>query len=372
MKKSTKIILSISISFVVVIGIIIGAHIIDFSTFDCDCALEYVLYTIGYGELNDCCLYTQLFMAILGIILVSLISSYITVFFIEQKSKLKVGKKFNICTDKISKAVVILKTKLWNLYDIEIKLIYSYNGHFYEESQRIPYLGKHSQKEVTFDIVQGSVLYWYFLSCLNNKDNIGDIILKIDFVNSKNNQSYSYVNKYDIKDFITNEKSSIDAIIKDACDLSFDFEHIAICEKKYIEIDTTEQKNEKESRVTATVNLKDENPDSFGMIFFRKPFLGDWRYLVNENYTLVFDVKNEGNLDLKIQIKNSRGITIKEESLNADFAGIKLRDESEAKFSDINEMCFVAFKKQQNHQDAQFTISNCRFEKDNKESEQMS
>ncbi len=114
--------------------------------------LEYVLYMMGYGDTtaNDI---TQFFLAILGMLLVGVISSFITVNFIEQKSKIKTDKQFTLEIGENNRAYISVRTKRWELYDIDVKLIYSLDGVTYEESGgRFPYWKGKSRTVLEFDL----------------------------------------------------------------------------------------------------------------------------------------------------------------------------------------------------------------------------
>ncbi len=374
-KKTLKICGTV-ILLMALLGALIALWFLDHSIVDN--GLEFLIYMIGYGDTSANIL-IRLILAVLGILLVGVFSSYITLIFIEQKSKLTISKRFYFQFGDQPTAHFTIKTKRWELYDVEVKLIYRFRGHTYKSSHpddiyldciSLPYLPKNHKQDIILNIQRGSILYSYLQSQLE-QEKIDDLIVKIDFINGKNNQSYSAIQKYDIdRNIVVNEelrrpnKTELDRL----CGRSLDLNQLKPCNEHFFqwEVMPSPLCETFPDGIGCHVNLTNAMPNDFGMLYFQQPLGGNWEYFYNENYYLTFQILLTSDMDLKLEIKNSQGVFYQRAFYKTDepaYVKIPLRTMASYDVRDVKEMCFTAFHSDQRENTGDFYIRDCKMEK---------
>ncbi len=355
--------------FAFILGACTALWFFDHGLFDR--SLGFLLYMIGYGEAEGSVL-TRFILAVAGIFLVGIFSSYITVTLLEQKSKLRIDNRLHLTLSETPKAWLPLKTRRWEIFDVQIKLIYWHKNTAYEETvAHLPYWNKKSPLDIDLNLQQGSVLYWY-LQAIQEGYTDEQLILKLDFINAKNNQSYCTLRRYFASQLLTNgeKRPPSHAELAALCQQVFELDQLALCNEEYIHYAPVAAPlpfcPAFSDGIRAHFNLQNANANDFSMLLFREPFGGNWSYFQQEDYRLCFSIYTEKALNLKLEIK-SAGRILQTLPL-AETPGLhrfelSLQDFAREELQQLRELCFTIFCTEGTALSGEFYILDCAMRK---------
>ena len=164
--------------------------------------IDYVMYLIGYGEIDICNHYSKTAFSAIGLFCVTLLSSVFTVNLFELRNKAKISPALKIRKTLSGQLIpyVEIKTAGRNVFDIKATLITKIDDCVSEEEKYIPFFSKKSLNTVKFSIGQGSVLYKYLRSALKGVSDNLTLILKLSYTDIENAQEYAVCKRFCYED----------------------------------------------------------------------------------------------------------------------------------------------------------------------------
>jgi len=142
--------------------------------------MDYLLYLLGYGELDIPDLFGKSFFSIIGLLSLTLLSSVFTVSLFDWRSKLILSDRI-VVWDKnptTHLASALLRCKQRDIYNIRINLIVHCEKDTYSEEYYIPLIPKNTSHFVDFEIAPGTALYKYLrLYLRTNNTTVEQILL---------------------------------------------------------------------------------------------------------------------------------------------------------------------------------------------------
>lgn len=291
---------------------------------------HFLLYLIGYGEIETGNESIKLIVTFLGLFVLTLLSSVLTISLFDWNNKISLSQIIILFDPNHRKRGVIdLGTRSRDLYDVKITLQLTSNSISYEDQQTISYIPKKTRMPLYFDAELGSVLYRYIYdSVALSKDN-AVLVCLISYVDSKNGQTFTECKKYhcnndpktnntlfynsnnkwqygDIlkalpKKTISNNIIMADKILSEF-NLNYSFDFSAA-----IPLRATIDRTDDAGSICGIINFSNElrNPENFQMIVFRNPLCGDWRIFHDYSCELSFDAFVEGGITLLFEAKKT-------------------------------------------------------------------
>ncbi len=372
--------------------------------------IDYVLYLLGYGEVDIENHYSKTFFSVLSLFVLTLLSSVFTVNLFELRGKVKVSSKM-LVWDKENIhhfASVVIRSGGKDVYNLKITLILSEGDMVKAEEKYIPFIPKRTSKVVDFKIAPGTVCYDYLRRIVKGSVSSPILLATVIYTDIDNGQEYTICKKYNYaKGIVFDDNSSL------ACDyerVSYrlfnknvsNSNEINTKTRAYIDnnsflidlkqaspinaadIDlsygySSDNPNvvvfTSERAFTANVHMNNKDnyvPDDFTMICVSRPLNGNWSAYYEMGCRLTFDCLVEGNISLTLELKyfdNETGEEKKYEQVFLNQNGFEsysldLKKFNQDDLKNIKELCFTVFYKNvsSNNPTGSFTITNCMLE----------
>lgn len=376
--------------------------------------IDYVLYLLGYGEVNIENHYSKTFFSVLGLFVLTLLSSVFTVNLFDLRGKVKVSSKM-LVWDKQSVnhfASIFIKSGGKDVYNLKITLILSDGNMVKTEEKYIPFIPKRTSRRVDFKISPGTVCYDYLRNIIKGSVSAPVLLATIIYTDIDSGQEYTICKKYNYA-----KGNSKGIVFDDNSTLACDYEKISYklfnkigsenneinpITRSYIDnniflinlkeakpinafdIDlfygySTDNPNAvvftSERAFTANVhmNSKDKySPKDFTMICVSSPLNGNWSAYYEMGCQLTFDYLVEGEISLAFELKyfdNETGVEKKYEQVFINQNGFEsysldLKKFKQDDLKNIKELCFTVFYENvsSNNPTGSFTITNCMLE----------
>ncbi len=212
-------------------------------------------------------------------------------------------------------------------------------------------------------------MYWYLQALYEHKD-AGDVILKIDFVNGDNNQSYTAIKKFSIdKDFITNKENRAPKMqeLEMVCGYSLQLSELIRINDKYINTRAVTAPHELcadfNCGICAEVDLPVKATGDIVMLLFREPFGGNLLFFKKNGYELSAKVYVPDGINLKLEIKNDRGICFVDMNIRQaevlQEIKVPLDGIDDGDLQNVKELCFTTFKSDDGDVRGEYYIFDC-------------
>lgn len=376
--------------------------------------IDYVLYLLGYGEVEIDNHYSKTFFSVLSLFVLTLLSSVFTVNLFELRGKVKVGSKM-LVWDKQNVhhfASIILKSGGKDVYNVKITLILSDGNKVKTEEKYIPFIPKRMPRIVDFKIAPGTVCYDYLRTIIKGSFNLPILLATVTYTDIDNGQEYTICKKYNYskdknKGIVFDEKSSLacsyekisyslfnkiavnNSVIDTKTRAYIDNNSFLINLKQATPINASDIDisygyssgnpngvvftSERAFKANVHMNNKDNYiPEDFTMICVSRPLNGNWSAYYEMGCRLTFDCLVEGDISLTLELKyfdNETGEEKKYEQVFLNQNGFEsysldLKKLKQDDLKNIKELCFTVFYKDvsSNNPTGSFTITNCMLE----------
>ena len=339
--------------------------------------IDFVLYLIGYGDLDIYDHYSQTVFSVISLFTLTLMSSVFTVSLFEIRSKARLLPNINITeTNGIYTAEANLKTSGKDIYDVTATMIVKTDDDLLSEEIYIPFVARKSTQKIPLSFEVGSPLYKYMRAVLENKDSETPIIITLSYTDIESGQEYKSCGKFiyggekenftyshkelapDVKDYLVNKVITLNLVTAESINsedikLTFTKGGLGRFDMNAAVSMTTHQSYDPGSFVMACIN---DLPDT------------DWRKYADIGYALTFDYYVKGNMTVTMELKYGEGNTkvfrdklrpsAKDQHYCLDLKSEKLNYES---LANVRELCFTVFYKDTDptSHKGNFTIKNC-------------
>ena len=339
--------------------------------------IDFVLYLIGYGDLDIYDHYSQTVFSVISLFTLTLMSSVFTVNLFEIRSKARLLPNINITeTNGIYTAEANLKTSGKDIYDVTATMIVKTDDDLLSEEIYIPFVARKSTQKIPLSFEVGSPLYKYMRAVLENKARETPIIITLSYTDIDSGQEYKSCGKFiyggekenftyshkelapDVKDYLVNKVIDLSLVTAEPINsedikLTFTKGGLGRFDMNAAVSMTTHQSYEPGSFVMACIN---DLPDT------------DWRKYADIGYALTFDYYVKGNMTVTMELKYGEGNTkvfrdklrpsAKDQHYCLDLKSEKLNHES---LANVRELCFTVFYKDTDptSHKGNFTIKNC-------------
>ena len=339
--------------------------------------IDFVLYLIGYGDLEIYDHYSQTVFSVISLFTLTLMSSVFTVNLFEIRSKARLLPNINISeTNGVYTAEANFKTSGKDIYDVTATMIVKIDDEVMSEEIYIPFVSRKSVQKIPLSFIVGSPLYKYMRSTLEKGNNETPIIITLSYTDIESGQEYKSCEKFiygrekscfayshkeqpqDIVDYLLHKIINIslekaEPINSEDIKLSFKEGEFGRYDMNASVDMTTHTTYEPKSFVMACLN---DLPDT------------DWRKYAVLNYVLSFDYFVKGNMEVTMELKYGEGnVRVYRDTLRPsdepkcfclDLNSEKLNYEA---LLNIREICFTVFYEDTDpdtHK-GQFLIKNC-------------
>ena len=339
--------------------------------------IDFVLYLIGYGDLDIYDHYSQTVFSVISLFTLTLMSSVFTVSLFEIRSKARLLPNINITeTNGIYTAEANLKTSGKDIYDVTATMIVKTDNDLLSEEIYIPFVARKSTQKIPLSFEVGSPLYKYMRAVLENKASETPIIITLSYTDIDSGQEYKSCGKFiyggekenftyshkelapDVKDYLVNKVINLNLVTAESINsedikLTFTKGGLGRFDMNAAVSMTTHQSYEPGCFVMACIN---DLPDT------------DWRKYADIGYALTFDYYVKGNMTVTMELKYGEGNTkvfrdklrpsAKDQHYCLDLKSEKLNYES---LANVRELCFTVFYKDTDptSHKGNFTIKNC-------------
>lgn len=339
--------------------------------------IDFVLYLIGYGDLDIYDHYSQTVFSVISLFTLTLMSSVFTVSLFEIRSKARLLPNINITeTNGIYTAEANLKTSGKDIYDVTATMIVKTDDDLLSEEIYIPFVARKSTQKIPLSFEVGSPLYKYMRAVLENKDSETPIIITLSYTDIESGQEYKSCGKF----IYGGEKENFTYSHKE---LAPDVKDYLVNKVVDLSLVTAEPINSEDIKLTftkgglgrfdmnAAVNMtthQSYDPGSFVMACINDLPDTDWRKYADIGYALTFDYYVKGNMTVTMELKYGEGNTkvfrdklrpsAKDQHYCLDLKSEKLNYES---LANVRELCFTVFYKDTDptSHKGNFTIKNC-------------
>lgn len=328
MRKNKQVldILLIILCFVgVVVGLSIVVYLMSNLVFNnSNTITSYVLYFLGYGEIDNISDFVKIIISIFGISLIAIFSSVLTVKLLSFKKKIMVSKKALIINDGRDVLYVGINNIDHSVYDLEVSVEYINLNEKHIQKEKVPYLSKNAKYILKLDAGVGSPVNRYLYDYLYNPGKIGNFYFLITYVDGVSGETERvcqeylykegnsdfvfclnqdlYIDKYE--DFCSlvnrNDLQSIEDYVKD--NYLFDLSKAKFINERFLDIDNVIKDRDK---LSGTLDFLDEENDFF-MFVLDNPY-PDWKLFSDNNLFLEFDLDINENLKFSLEVKDSTG-----------------------------------------------------------------
>ena len=177
-------------------------YVIDVYKFACagngladypDSFFSFLMFIIGYGDVATTSYKWKAIMSVIGLLSVSLLSSIFTVSLFEFRSKMSIKSKMLIGDkDKNNHfALIHIRSKWTDIYNLKLTLLVSCGNEVISEEKYIPFIPKHTDKTIYYNIAPGTVVYKYLRSFFKTGTVIPILVLTAVYTDIGNGQEYT-------------------------------------------------------------------------------------------------------------------------------------------------------------------------------------
>lgn len=346
--------------------------------------IDFILYLLGFGDLDSKDHYLQTAFSILGLFAVTLLSSVFTVNLFELRSKVKISSRIIIKSKHQAK--LELKAAGKDVYNLTATLISKCGQDVTTEEQVYPFIAKKSLQEVRFDIAPGTPIYKYLRAAfLNNVD--PQLILTVAYTDIESGQEYMMAQKYqyspdkkkeivfsgdESEEHDTNLESKVREYIE-GNSFPIDFSSVFACNEEDIDLTCGYQDSQinltKDQAFSAAVHMNSDKvyqPGTFTMAVTKDLLDNDWSTYHDLGCTFKFDYMVKGDIAVTMELKcGPQNAVRKVEKLYPSDVfktfSLKLDSLNPEDLKHISELCFTVFYKDVDPENpvGSFVVKNC-------------
>lgn len=351
--------------------------------------IDYVLYLLGFGDIDIKDHYIQTGFSTLGLFAVTLLSSVFTVNLFDLRRKLQIDQKITVTSSHSAKIRIAAKKK--DAYDLTAVLIAKCGNEISSEEKDFPFVSKGSAQDICFKLEPGSVLYKYLRAVYLKSSIDPQLILTVQYTDIESGQEYKIAQKYQYgtspknsqfvfcSDESETQNADLEKQIREAIKSNvfpINLASINPCNAEDIDIsyglhDEQANYSEKEAfRASVHMNGRSNyDPGDFTMAVTQDLFDHDWTKFYDLNCALKFDYKITGNMAVTLEFKcgNDNGIKKTCKLLSSDefeAYSFSLKDLNRDDLALVREICFTVFYRDVDAKNpiGSFVIKNCVLE----------
>lgn len=342
--------------------------------------VDYVLYLIGYGDLEIKNHYSLTVFSVISLFTLTLMSSVFTVNLFEIRSKAKIMPTISLSEGpKDYEAHASIKTIGKDIYDVTAVLIAKVGDELYSEEIYVPFVPKRTvhKLKLSFDI--GSPLYKYMRAKNNGASDLTPLIITLTYTDIEGGQEYKSCAKFNYSkgtgDFGYARK-----------DLWLDIEEYLCCSEFSLDLAKAAPINDEDISLTfektngmqkhtnvihASVNMtsrSDYEPKSFVMACLSDFGETDWRKYADLGYHLDLEYLVQGRMTVTLEFKyGDKNLKVYRQSLHAEGQAkhFSIDLSSDAinydELANVRELCFTVFYEDTDPDTrcGEFTVRNC-------------
>lgn len=342
--------------------------------------IDYLLYLLGYGDLEDVNAVFKLVFSISSLTILTLFSSACTVTWLESKRILVLDDHIVISRNDKSAYVASLQltSRKRDVYGAKISAIVNVNGKAYSESTEIAYIPKNKSATANFEIGLNSVIYKHFYESHKRNPGVTELVITVAYSDIISGAEYTVCEKYSCNDpsnfafyenpnstekSTTTEEAFTEFIHQQQFDVNFD-EAVRI-DSKLFNRPKVKKSDRFDINFDTTVNYSDND---FQMLFIPIPEVSNWGVYHDMGCTFQIELLIADDIDITVEIKKSNGSILSlhcdnKLTQNASVLTVNLEDYRRDTWEDIRELCLTVFKRdvRSPNKEAQFFVKECGF-----------
>lgn len=323
--------------------------------------IDYVLYLLGFGDLDMKDHYLQTVFSTLGLLTVTLLSSVFTVSLFELRSKVRIGKNIRIL-DKDT-ALLELESAGKDVYNLTATVIAKCGRDLTTQEEYFPFVAKKEKLGLRFAIGPGTPLYKYLRAVYQKAPQKPQLVLTVVYTDIESGQEYTMARKYQLSDeesdFLFDGQLPEQALKQRILDNTFPLNLAAVraCNAEDIDlsygaVEGPLQLTQKEA-FCACVHMNGNRhyePDTFTMAVTSDLLGNDWTRYYDLGCVLKFRYRVQGNVAVTVELKYGENRScVETRRLPAggqwEQFGLDLRQLDREKLAQVAELCFTVFYK---------------------------
>lgn len=350
--------------------------------------VDFVLYLLGFGDVDSKDHYLQTAFSMLGLFAVTLLSSVFTVSLFDLRSKVRISPK--IIIEGKNRASLKLNTAGKDVYNLTATLIAKCGQDITTKEELFPFVPKKAIQKLNFEIAPGTPIYKYLRASYLKAELEPQLILAVSYTDIESGQEYTMAQKYQystgkIRDILfsgdesCHHNDSFEATIREYITgntFEVNLASIRPCEAEDIDISygyqnpkyTISPKHAFRAKVHMNSNRIYE-PQTFTMAVTNDLLGNDWTIYYDLGCALKFDYMVDGDIAVTMELKYGVDKIIKHDNKlrpTSDFQtyALKLQQLNHEELRNVQELCFTVFHKDVNPEDptGSFVIKNCVLE----------
>ena len=344
--------------------------------------IDYVLYMLGFGDLNVADHYMQTAFSVLGLFAVTLLSSVFTVSLFELRSKVKLAQHILVVSE--TGAELALHTSGKDVYHLTATMISKCGDEITTLEQYFPFVGKKESLNLRYEIAPGTPIYKYLRGVYTHTPEKKHLILTVSYTDIESGQVYSMAQKYlwggDEKGFVfaAPEEKVQQKILQQT--FRVNLAGVWPCEAEDIDLsygyqqgDRTWQQNEAFVARVHMTGKEHYEPGNFTMAVATDLLGNDWTKYYDLGCALKFACKVQGDIALTMELKygdKCAGVLNHKFLPSDEFENfvLHLQELDREKLKHVEELCFTVFYRDVDvhHPVGEFVIRDCVLEVSNR------
>lgn len=319
--------------------------------------IDYLLYLLGYGDIENANIWFRLFFSVASLIALSLLSSACTVTWLESRRILSLGDQIVVRQTGGDEfvAAVRLNSKKRDVYSAKIALIINVGNKSYFEDTDVVYIPKNHFAEAVFDVGLNSVIYKYFNRSLAGGKDKAELVVTATYSDIVSGEEFSVCKKYSRENpsdfiFVSERRKDADAeksfrAFVGKTRFPVDFSDAEILDSTHSQ--RSAYRDEGCFKVDFGSKENYKNGD-FQMLFVPIPEVSEWGVYHDMKCKLHVKLALEEDVTVTLEIKKTDGTTLKLEGGNKLSKGsatltVDLAKYKRSTWESIKELCFTVF-----------------------------
>ena len=340
--------------------------------------IDFILYLLGFGDINTDDHYLQTAFSTLGLFAVTLLSSVFTVNLFDLRSQVKILSKLTVPDQHRGK--LELKAAGKDVYNLTAVLIAKCGQDVTTQEQFFPFIAKRSLQELQFDLAPGTPLYKYLRARFGDAQMDSQLILTLSYTDIESGQEYVTAQKFQYSpqgksDFVFGAAGELESAIREHIrgnTFAINLASVWACEAEDMDISYGDGALTQQQAFRADVHMNGNRiyePRTFTMAVTGELLGNDWRVYRDLGCALKFDYWVQGDMTVTMELKYGTDRVQKYECAlrpKGDFQsyGLDLRQFDREQLENVRELCFTVFYKDVDPASpvGSFAIRNCVLE----------
>lgn len=163
--------------------------------------VDYLLYLLGYGSLDNLNIWFRLFFSIGSLLSLTLFSSACTVTWLESRRILNLDNKILITKSEDGEFVgkIRLSSKHRDIYGAKVTLVVNISGKSFSETTEIAYIPKNQTAYALFPVELNSVIYKHFNEYKADSKVASDLVATVTYSDMLSGTEFTVFEKFSCK-----------------------------------------------------------------------------------------------------------------------------------------------------------------------------